>query len=184
MTFRRLIAPLTAATIVAFIGDGARAQGTFPAPLPGQAAPGQPVENGNAPPANFVSPFPFGGAPLVAVAPQEAIPDQCKQEFSSLRAEVEERGRLIRAAAARRASSGEACKLIDNYNRAESKLIDYVESRAAKCRFPTDMGDRLKNGHKTTEAIQKKTCTAEQMQKLRPAGPTGDFWPEPTKPLM
>ncbi|MFH0302723.1 hypothetical protein AAFX91_37280 [Bradyrhizobium sp. 31Argb] len=185
MTFRRLIAPLTAATILAFIGDDAWAQSAFPAPLPGQAAqPGQPAENGSPPVANFVSPFPSGGAPLIAVAPQEEIPDQCRQEFSSLRAEVEERGRWIRAAAARRASSDEACKLIDKYGQAEIKLIGYVESHAAKCRFPINIRDRLKDGHKTTETIQKKTCTAQQMQKLRPAGPTGDFWPESTKPLM
>jgi hypothetical protein len=40
------------------------------------------------------------------------------------------------------------------------------------------------DGRKTTEAIQKKTCIAQQMQKPRPAGPSGDFWPESTKPLM
>ncbi len=134
-----------------------------------------------------MSPFPSNGAPPIggiAAAPQEEIPEECQREVRSLHAQVEKRGRSIRAAAARRASSDEACELIANYGKAEIKLIDYVESHAAKCRFPTDMRDRLKNGRKTTENIQKKTCTAQQMQKLRPAGPTGDFWPEPSKPLM
>jgi hypothetical protein len=183
LTFRRLIAPLTAATILAFIGDDARAQRAFPAPLPGQTArPDQP--NGSAPSANLMSPFPSNGASPIAAAPQEEIPDECQQEIRSLRAEVEKRGRWIKAAADRRASSDEACKLIDNYGQAEIKLIDYVESHAAKCRFPTDIRDRLKNGRKTTEATQKKTCTALQMQKRGPAGPTGDFWPTSTNRPM
>jgi hypothetical protein len=189
LTFRRLIAPLTAAIILAFIGDDARAQASFPAPLPSQTAqPDRRTGNGSAPVANLVSPLPFNGAPPIAgvgiaAAPQEEIPDECQQEFHSLRAEVEKRGRWIKAAADRRASSDEACKLIDNYSRAEIKLIDYVESHAAKCRFPADFRDQLKNGRNGTETIEKKTCTAQQMQKRGPAGPSGDFL-EPTKPLM
>jgi hypothetical protein len=188
MTFDRLIVLLTAATALVLIEGGAQAQGAFPAPPPGQTArPDLPTENGSAPAANLVSPFPFNGAPPVAgiaAAPQGEIPDECQREFRALQAEAEKRGRWIKAAAARRAASDEACKLIGNYGEAEIKLIDYVESHTAKCRFPTDIRDRLKNGRKTTEAIQKKTCTAQQIQKRQPAGPTGDFWPESTKPLM
>ena len=55
-------------------------------------------------------------------------------------------------------------------------MIKYVEANSAICGIPPQIGDQLKAGHKTTEAVQKKVCAlAQQAQRRGPAGPVGDF---------
>ena len=95
--------------------------------------------------------------------------------FMPLREEAEKRGKLIQAASNRHAPPDEACKLIGNFSQAEAKMIKYIESHAAKCGIPPQIGEQMKTGHKNTEAMQKKVCTvAQQMQQqqARPAGPS------------
>ncbi len=102
MIIRRLIVPLTVAVVTVHAGQ-VFAQGAFPAPLPGQAAPTNaspfPPVNGAAP-----SSFPAGGtAPITGsnfertpAAPSQAGPsDECMRGFVPLREEAEKRGKLI-----------------------------------------------------------------------------------------
>ena len=99
--------------------------------------------------------------------------DDCMKGFLPLREEAEKRGKLIKAASDRHAPPDEACKLIGNFGQAETKMIKYVESHAAKCGIPPQVSDQLKNGHKNTETMQKKVCAvAQQMQQRGPAGPS------------
>jgi hypothetical protein len=183
---RRLMVPLTVAVVAAYAGQ-ASAQGAFPAPLPGQAAPANaspfPPVNGGAPAASAPSgSFPVNGAaPVTGSAfergpapPSQAGPaDECMRGFIPLREEAERRGKLIKAAGERHAPPDEACKLIGNFGQAEIKMIKYVESHAAKCGIPTQIADQLKNGHKNTEGMQKKVCAvAQQQQQKGPAGPS------------
>jgi hypothetical protein len=198
VSFRRLIAPLTVATVVATIGGEALAQGAFPAPPPGQAGqandPASPPASGSSRAATVgtppMSPFPSdgalpitGGPPIAGGGIAAAASDECTKEYLSLREEAEKRGQLIKAASQRHAPPDEACKLIANFSQAEMKMIKYVEQHAAKCEIPTRITDQLKSGHKTTEALQTKVCAlAQQMQKRAPVGPTGDFWPTSTTP--
>jgi len=186
LIIRRLIVPLTVAVFAAHAGQ-VFAQGAFPAPLPGQAAPSNaspfPPVNGTAPAASApASSFPVtGAAPLTgsaferAPAPpsQAGPPDECMKGFVPLREEAEKRGKLIKAAGDRHAPPDEACKLIGNFGQAEIKMIKYVESHAAKCGIPQQIADQLKNGHKHTEDMQKKVCAvAQQVQQKGPAGPS------------
>jgi hypothetical protein len=188
VTIRRLIVPLTMAALAIGTGD-ALAQGAFPAPLPGQAAP-----NGASPfpPVNGASPFPpvnaapqssfpvngaapvGGGGGMMAPPPQAGgAGDDCMRGFIPLREEAERRGKLIKAASDRHATPDEACKLIGNFGQAEIKMINYVETHTAKCGIPQQVADQLKNGHRNTEALQKKVCTvAQQVQQRAPAGPS------------
>lgn len=189
MIIRRLIVPLTVAFVTCHAGQGF-AQSAFPAPLPGQAAPSNaspfPPVNGAAPSASVggaASPFPATGAAPVAgsafergpAPPTQAggPPDDCMKKFIPLREEAEKRGKLIKAASDRKASPEEACKLIGNFGQAEIKMIKYIESNAAKCGIPQQVADQLKNGHKQTDAMQKKVCgVAQQAQQRGPAGPS------------
>jgi hypothetical protein len=172
MTFRRLIAPMTVATMLAITGGEALAQGAFPAPPPGQEAgqandPALPSGNGSSPTAN----------------PMKAPPSQaeCMEGFPPLRAEAEKRGQLIRAASQRHAPPDEACRLIADFGQTEIKMIKYVDSRAMKCGVPTQVADQLRNAHKNTEVVQNKVCTSAQQLQIRgPVGPTGDFEVRPT----
>jgi hypothetical protein len=186
LIIRRLIVPLTVAVVTVCAGQ-VFAQGAFPAPLPGQAAPTNaspfPPVNGAAPAVSApASSFPVNGAaPLTgsaferAPAPpsQAGAPDECMKGFIPLREEAEKRGKLIKAASDRHAPPDEACKLIGNFGQAEIKMIKYVESHAAKCGIPPQVSDQLKNGHKNTEGMQKKVCAvAQQAQQKGPAGPS------------
>jgi hypothetical protein len=196
LTIRRLIVPLTVALVTCHAGQGF-AQGAFPAPLPGQAAPSNaspfppvngaspfPPVNGAAPAAAVGAPSPFpatGAAPVTGAAfggapappSQAGAPDDCMKRFMPLREEAEKRGKLIKAAGERRASPEEACKLIGNFGQAEIKMIKFVESNAVKCGIPQQVADQMKTGHKNTEAMQKKVCgVAQQAQQRGPAGPS------------
>jgi hypothetical protein len=184
---RRLIVPLTVA-VVTFHAGHALAQGAFPAPLPGQPLkndPAFPPVNGAAPAAAIggaPSSFPIqGAAPITGSAfergpapPSQAGPsDECMKGFLPLREDAEKRGKLIKAASDRHASPDEACKLIGNFGQAETKMIKYVESHAAKCGIPQQIAQQLKSGHKNTETMQQKVCAvAQQQQQKGPAGPS------------
>lgn len=184
---RHLMVPITAA-MVAMGAAGAYAQG-FPAPLPGQAATDSafPPVNGSAPVASIgaapQASFPVNGAAPVggagafsAAPPTQGGPgEDCMKQFMPLREEAEKRGKLIQAASNRHAPPDEACKLIGNFSQAELKMIKYIESHAAKCGIPPNVGEQMKTGHKNTEAMQKKVCmVAQQMQNQQrgPAGPS------------
>ena len=202
MIIRRLIVPLTVAVVTVHAGHGF-AQGAFPAPLPGQAAPQRndpafPPVNGAAPAASIgAAPgsFPVNGAAPITGSAFERTPassqagasDECMKGFIPLREDAEKRGKLIKAASERHAPPDEACKLIGNFGQAEIKMIKYVESHAAKCGIPQQISAQLKNGHKNTETMQQKVCAvAQQVQQKGPAGPSlsevlGSAIPEPTR---
>jgi hypothetical protein len=187
LIIRRLIVPLTVALVTCHAGHGF-AQGAFPAPLPGQAAPSNaspfPPVNGAAPAATGApSPFPAtGAAPITGSAfergpapPSQAggPPEDCMKKFLPLREEAEKRGKLIKAAGERKAPPEEACKLIGNFGQAEIKMIKFIETNAARCGIPPQVADQMKTGHKNTENMQKKVCAvAQQAQQRGPAGPS------------
>jgi hypothetical protein len=180
LIIRRLIIPLTVTLAIFQVSEGST-QGTFPAPLPGQA-----TMNNAWPfsPANGVAPVPHVDAsrglfPVTGAAPlSAAIPERCTKEFVPLREDIERNGKLMKAAGERHAPREEACKLIGNYGHAEIRLIEYVESRDAACRIPPQIANLLKESHKNTESMRIRVCAvAQQLRKRVPAGPTGDFYP-------
>lgn len=184
---RPLMVPITAA-MVAMGAAGSYAQSAFPAPLPNQAASSSafPPVNGSAPVASVgttpQSSFPVNGAAPVggagafsAAPPTQAPGEDCMKAFVPLREEAEKRGKLIKAASDRHAPPDEACKLIRNFSQAETKMLKYIETHAAKCGIPPQVGAQMKDGHKNTEAMAAKVCNvAQQMQQqqARPAGPS------------
>ncbi|MEY9124276.1 hypothetical protein [Bradyrhizobium yuanmingense] len=183
---RHLMVPITAA-MVAMGAAGASAQSAFPAPLPNQPTANSPFPpvNGSAPAASLgaapQSSFPVNGAAPIggagafsAAPPTQAGPgEDCMKAFIPLREEAEKRGKLIKAASDRRAQPDEACKLIRNFSQAEVKMIKYIETNAAKCGIPPQIGAQLKEGHKNTEAMATKVCNVAQQMQNQPRGPAG-----------
>ena len=183
---RHLMVPITAAMVTLGVA-GADAQSAFPAPLPNQAASSSPFPpvNGSAPTASVgtapQSSFPVngaapvGGAGAFSAAPptQGGAGEDCMKAFIPLREEAEKRGKLIKAASDRHAAPDEACKLIRNFSQAETKMIKYIESHAAKCGIPPQIGEQMKTGHKNTEAMQTKVCNVAQQMQNQPRGPAG-----------
>jgi hypothetical protein len=179
---RRLIMPLAVAAVTVHAGQ-AFAQGAFPAPLPNQTVqpndPAFPPVNGAAPAASFpvqgAAPITGPGFQRGPAPPSQAggPPADCMNGFIPLREEAEKRGKLIKAASDRHAPPDEACKLIANFGQAETKMIKYVDTHAAKCGIPPQISEQLKAGHKNTEVMQKKVCdVAQQQQQRGPAGPS------------
>ena len=164
---RRWMVLLTLAAFAAGTGF-ALAQGTFPAPLPGQAA--TPADS-STPKAVIGGPTPFSSAGTAS-----SVPSPCTKDFVPLREDAEMKGKLIREATVRHAPPDEACKIIGNYSAAEVKMIKYVETNATKCGIPAQVADRLKAGHKNTEGLLQKVCgIAEQIRTHGSPGQINDF---------
>ncbi|MDE1934879.1 hypothetical protein [Bradyrhizobium sp.] len=127
---------------------------------------------GNAPaPASF--PAAGGASPFAAPPTQSGAVDNCMKEFMPMRAEAERRGKLLKAAGDRHAGPDEACKLMNSFVQAEVKMMKFVEANAVRCQIPPQIDQQLKTGHKRTEEMQTKICTAAaNMKNQRPAGPS------------
>lgn len=196
MIAHRLIISLAAAAFVAHVAE-VRAQGAFPAPLPGQAAapatsPFPPVNGSSSPfpPVNGAtgrpmaapppSPSAFStGAPPIGGggfgAPPSGPPpgaEECQNGFLPLRKDAEEKAKLIQAAGKRKAPPPEACKLIGNFSQAEVKMIKFVESHAQKCGIPSNVSEQMKKGHANTEKLLTKVCAVAAQMQQAPAGPS------------
>jgi hypothetical protein len=194
----RLILSLAAAALVAQAVD-VRAQGAFPAPLPGQAAapaaspfptiggapaasPFPPVNGATAAsarPAPSPSAFSTGAPPVggggFGGAPQGGPPpgaEDCQKGFMPLRADAEAKAKAIQAAGKRKAPPQEACKLIGNFAQAEVKMIKFVEANAQKCGIPAQVGEQMKKGHVNTSQLQQRVCSAAAQGPTAPAGPS------------
>jgi hypothetical protein len=172
LIIRYLIAPLT--VVVSLHAIHAVAQSAFPAPLPGQDGAAATA------PASPIPVPPFGGLPP---------PDSCMKGFAPLREDAERRGKTLKAASERKAGPGEVCKLLIEYRQAEIRLMQYVDTNAARCRIPAQLVDQIKTGHKATEQLQQKICSvAPQAARTgqgvsdKPGLPrserllVGDFW--------
>jgi hypothetical protein len=196
----RLILSLAAAAFVAHAAD-VRAQGAFPAPLPGQAAapsggssPFPPVGGGGSspfPPVNGATGAPRASAPPPSQsaftagappiggggfggAPSGPPPgaEECQNGFLPLRNDAEAKAKLIQAAGKRKAPPPEACKLIGNFSQAEAKMIKFVETHAQKCGIPPQVSEQMKKGHANTEQLQTKVCSVAAQVQQAPAGPS------------
>lgn len=196
----RFILSLTAAAFVMHAAD-VRAQGAFPAPLPGQAAapaassfppvggapaasPFPPVNGATAAPARpapsssaFSTGAPpvggggFGGAPQQQAGPPPGA-EECQSGFMPLRADAEAKAKAIQAAGKRKAPPAEACKLIGNFAQAETKMIKFVEANSKKCGIPAEVAAQMKKGHANTAQLQTKVCAAAEAGPTGPAGPS------------
>jgi hypothetical protein len=162
----RLRIVLAVLAALAISADAALAQGTFPAPLPGQAAT---PNDGSAPKAIIGVPTPFSSAGTASV------PAQCVKDFAPLREDAEKKGTLIREARDRHAPPDESCKLVGAYSSAEVKMMKYVEANAARCGIAGSVMEQLKAGHKNTEVLLQKVCSIAEQVKTRGSGQINDF---------
>lgn len=167
---------LSIATAFAF-QSFARAQGAFPAPLPGggTAAPASatavppPMTASPTPapaPSSFPAPMSGGFSPAPTMgggfgAPQGGPPPEvaeCQNGFNALKKEAETRAGAIKAAGQRHAPPQEACKLIGAFSQAEVKMIKFVETNAIKCHIPPQAAEQMKKGHANTDQLLSKVC--------------------------
>jgi hypothetical protein len=102
----------------------------------------------------------FGGGGGGMGGPPPAAQQECIGPFTALRAEVEKRGQAAKAGGEKQASREEMCKLVTEYNAAETKWVKFAEANASKCGIPKPIIQQLKAVHAKTADGQKKLCSA------------------------
>ena len=200
MIIRRLIVPVVVAVVTACAGP-AMAQGTFPAPLPGQTVqpndpafppvPGQtvqrndpafpPVSGRSAPRSDPAFPPVNGSAPVAAIGaaptsfPVNGAAPLTGAGFERPPAPSSQAGasdECMKGFMPLRTEAERRGKLIESFGQSEVKMIKFVELNASKCGIPPQIAEQLKTGHKNTETMQKKVCEVAQQGPRGPAGPS------------
>ena len=116
--------------------------------------------------------IPVAGGPALAQfqpAPQQEPP--CLKEFIALRTEAQKRAKAIQDASARKPPPSEACRLFNDFSKAEAKLIKYAVDNMTWCGIPAKIVDDMKQAHVKTTGIQTQVCRAAAAPQ-RPAGPS------------
>jgi hypothetical protein len=115
-----------------------------PAPPPGAASPGG---------AMMMPP----GAPPPGAPAQEP---PCFKDFMPLRQDAEKRAGLIRAAAERKASRPEVCRLFKNFAVSEAKVVKFVTANQTQCHIPPEAVVQMKSNHDRTIKTRDNVCAA------------------------
>jgi hypothetical protein len=113
-----------------------------------------------------------GPDPWSAKPQQEQMPP-CLAEFVKLRAEVEKRGGMIKAAGERKEkpSPKEACGLFNAFTAAEAKMIKYAVGPGTACGIPAQVVDNMKQAHAKSSEIRGRVCQVAAAGPPRPAAP-------------
>jgi hypothetical protein len=106
------------------------------------------------------------------------------KQILPLRDETQKRGLAIQAASKRKAPPQEACKIIQEFVKAEQRFVSFISAKQTACQIPPDVPKQLKANHAKSEELQRKVCAAaEGAPQGGSAGPTlSDVIGSPTVP--
>lgn len=106
--------------------------------------------------------------------PQEEKMPPCLAAFVKLRADVEKRGGMIKAAGERKEkpSPKEACGLFNAFTAAEAKMIKYAVGPGIACGIPAQVIDNMKQAHAKSSEIRGRVCQVAAAGPPRPAAPS------------
>jgi hypothetical protein len=125
------------------------------------------------PPVGGLPPGQFGPAPAQQAAPQvQQQEPPCITEFMRLRGDTDKKGKALRAASERHASTKEACGLFNSFTVSEDKLIKYATANAQWCGIPTNIIDQMKQSHGRAMEMRTKVCAAAARPHMQPHVPT------------
>lgn len=114
--------------------------------------------------------------PASAQAPDPFERGNCEKNFVELRSAVEQRGKALQDASKRKAGAAEACGLLRNFVRAESRMVSFLKEQQSVCGIPDEV---LKQA---TEAHSKSISSRNQVCKVA-AGPAEPPPPPPSQGL-
>jgi hypothetical protein len=97
-----------------------------------------------------------GASDTVALTGQTA--SECKQQYSALRSEVEQKAGPIRRASQQPVAPDELCQAITNYEEAELKIIGFVAANSKKCGFSPRLSLELKSVYESAGTLKEKAC--------------------------
>lgn len=98
-----------------------------------------------------------------AAAPTEQTISDCKQQYSALRNEVEEKAEPIRKARQQTVAPDELCQAITSYEEAELKIIGFVTANSKRCGFSSRLSQELISVYESTGTLKAKACPSAKM---------------------
>jgi hypothetical protein len=107
---------------------------------------------------------PKRGASDTVAPPTEQTTTECKQQYSALKSEVEEKAEPIRRASQQTVAPDELCQAITNYEEAELKIIGFVAANSKKCGFPPRLSQELISVYGSTGALREKACPKKPLR--------------------
>src|SRR5215831_10135515 len=116
------------------------------------------VANTPAPVVPSAAPVVRSAIPAPTKPPQIFEPEACGAEFAKLRDDVIKRALAAKAAGEQKASREELCQHITTTSSAELKWLQFTEANATSCGIASDIIQKLKDVHRSTEQTRKKVC--------------------------
>jgi hypothetical protein len=77
-----------------------------------------------------------------------------------LRQEAEKRGKLIQAAADRKAPRPQVCQLFKNFAASEAKVVKFVTENQSECKIPEQVVTQMTANHDRTLKTRDNICAA------------------------
>lgn len=102
--------------------------------------------------------------------PQQQHP--CQADFTSLRDDLQNKGKALQDAGKRKSTPKELCARINNYAAAESRLLKFFSSRAQECGIPPEASDGLRKSQVKTAELRTKICQAANNPGPAPQSPS------------
>lgn len=88
--------------------------------------------------------------------PQQAPP--CYKQFVALRNNAEHSAKALMEAQKRKASLGEACKLLGAFTAAQAKMLKYAKENATWCGIPPKIIQEITLGHSRAAQTRNRVC--------------------------
>jgi hypothetical protein len=98
---------------------------------------------------------PLPGAPPTT---EQTTIDQCRQQYSALRLDVDAKAEPIRDASRGRVSAYAVCQLLTAYEEAELRLISFVETNSNRCSISNEISEKIRTTNVTTERMKAEAC--------------------------
>lgn len=117
------------------------------------------------------------GAPEAAAPTEQTIID-CKQQYSALKNEVEEKAEPIRKARQQTIASDALCQAITGYEEAELKIIGFVAANLKRCGFSPRISEKLTSVYESTRTLKEKACPKKPLRFARSELPLKRLTPQ------
>jgi hypothetical protein len=97
-------------------------------------------------------------------APTEQTIIDCKQQYSALKNEVEEKAEPIRKARQQTIAPEALCQAITGYEEAELKIIGFVAANSKRCGFSPRLGEKLISVYESIGTQKEKACPKKPLR--------------------
>ncbi len=120
----------------------------------------------------FVAILAFAGLRHAGAQTEDAFDrGNCEQEFTTLRAAVDKRGKALQNMQKGKATAQDACRLLRDYATQEAKLLKFLTEKKDLCGVPDQIVGNAKAGHVKAIEMRDKICQVASAQQAAPPPP-------------